>query len=131
MTTYCILNSGNALVTVFANSQLPTTQIGYTEIAVSGGQVGQLWNGTAFVAGPTPVPQVVSAAQMMMALSGQTYYSAAMAYVNSLPAAEQFAFNRAGYFARNDPLVNSLSANVPLTSAQLDALFIAADAIVP
>lgn len=115
--------------TTFANSQLPTTQTGYTEIPVDGGQVGQIWNGTAFVAGPTPVPQIVSAAQMMMALSEQTYYSAAMAYVNSLPIAEQYAFNRAQYFDRNDTLVNSLAANVPLTSTQLDALFTAAAAI--
>lgn len=131
MTTYCILGSGGVVETTFACSQAPTAQSGYTEIPVDGGQVGQVWNGTAFVAGPTPVPQTVTPAQLMMALSAQAYYSAVMSYVNSLPAAEQFAFNRAGYFARNDPLVNSLSANVPLTSAQLDALFIAANAIVP
>ncbi|MFM0141723.1 hypothetical protein [Paraburkholderia sp. RL18-085-BIA-A] len=129
MPTYCILGSNGSVLTTFQNSQLSTNQNGYTEIPVDGGQVGQVWNGTAFVAGPTPVPQTVSAAQMMMALSQQMYYSAVTAYVSSLPVAEQFAFNRAGDFERNDPLINSLSANVPLTSAQIDALFIAAAAV--
>lgn len=131
MTTYCILGTGGVVLTTFANSQLPTAQGGYTEISVSGGQVGQIWSGTAFVPGPTPIPQTVSAAQMMMALSQQTYYATVMSYVNSLSVAQQFAFNRAGYFDRNDPLINSLAANVPLTSAQIDALFIAAAAINP
>lgn len=129
MTTYCILGANGVVLTTFANSQLPTTQSGYRELPLDGGQVGQVWNGTAFVAGPTPVPQIVSAAQMMMALSQQTYYSAVTAYVNSQSQAVQFAFNRAGYFDRNDALINSLAANVPLTSAQIDALFIAAAAI--
>lgn len=131
MTTYCILGANGAVITTFASSQLPTTQAGYTEISVDGGQVGQVWNGTAFVAGPTPVPQTVTPAQLMMALSQQTYYSAVTAYIATLPAADQFAFNRAGYFSRTDPLLSSLAVNVPLTSAQLDALFIAAAAINP
>jgi hypothetical protein len=130
MTTYCILGPGGLVETTFANSQLPTTQAGYTEIAVDGGQVGQIWNGAAFVAGPTPVPQTVSAAQMMMALSQQTYYSAVIAYVATLPVIDQLAFNRAADFNRSDAIINSLSTNVSLTSAQLDALFIAASAIV-
>jgi hypothetical protein len=130
MTTFCILNASNIVVATFANSQEPTTQAGYNEIPVDGGQVGQLWNGAAFVAGPTPVPQIVTAAQMMMALSEQTYYQSVMAYVNSLPVAQQFAFNRACDFERNDPLINSLSVNIPLTSAQIDALFIAAANVV-
>jgi hypothetical protein len=129
MTTYCILGTGGLVETTFANSQLPTTQTGYTEIAVDGGQVGQVWNGTAFVAGPTPVPQTVSAAQMMMALSQQTYYSAVIAYVATLPVIDQIAFNRAQNFSRPDAIINSLAVNVPLTSAQLDALFIEANQI--
>jgi hypothetical protein len=129
MTTYCILGTGGAVVTTFANSQLPTTQTGYTEIAVDGGQVGQVWNGTAFVAGPTPVPQTVSAAQMMMALSQQTYYGALTAYVATLPVQDQMAFNRTENFDRGDAIINSLAANVPLTSAQLDALFTAASEV--
>lgn len=129
MTTYCILGAGGLVETTFANSQLPTAQTGYTEIAVDGGQVGQIWNGTAFVAGPTPVPQIVSAAQMMMALSAQTYYGALMAYIATLPIQDQMAFNRTENFDRGDAIINSLAANVPLTSAQLDALFIAASEI--
>lgn len=62
MTTYCILGTGGVVETTFGVSQLPTTQTGYTEIAVSGGQVGQIWNGTAFVAGPAPVATQVAAA---------------------------------------------------------------------
>ncbi len=126
MTTYCVLGTGGIVETTFANSQLPTTQTGYTEIAVDGGQVGQVWDGTAFVAGPTPVPQLVNAAQMMMALSQQPYYSAVMAYVATLPTGDQIAFNRAENFGRGDVFITSLAVNVPLTSAQLDALFIAA-----
>jgi hypothetical protein len=129
MTTYCILGTGGAVVTTFANSQLPTTQTGYTEIAVDGGQVGQVWNGTAFIAGPTPVPQTVSPAQLMMALSQQTYYPTVTAYIATLPTEYQLAFNRVESFNRQDALVNSLAANVPLSSAQLDALFIEANQI--
>jgi len=128
MTTYCILGTGGAVLATFACSQLPTTQVGYTEIAVDGGQVGQIWNGTAFVAGPTPVPQSVTAAQMMMALSQQTYYAAVTTYVATLPVADQMAFNRTATFERNDSIINALAANVPLTGVQLDALFIAAAA---
>lgn len=130
MTTYCILGANGAVLTTFANSQLPTTQSGYTEIAVNGGQVGQVWNGTAFVAGPTPIPQTVTPAQLMMALSEQTYYSAVTAYIASLPVAYQQAFNRATSFNRNDVLLAQLAPAIPLSSAQLDALFVAADAIV-
>jgi hypothetical protein len=129
MTTYCILSTDGLVEATFAVSQLPTTQTGYTEIAVDGGQVGQVWNGTAFVAGPTPVPQTVSAAQMMMALSQQTYYSTVTAYVATLSTADQLAFNRTANFDRDDPIIASLAANVPLTGAQLDALFIAAAAV--
>jgi hypothetical protein len=49
MATYCILGIGGVVEATFANSQLPTTQARYTEIQVDGGQVGQVWNGTAFV----------------------------------------------------------------------------------
>jgi hypothetical protein len=129
MTTYCILGTGGAVLTTFANSQLPTSQSGYTEIPVDGGQVGQIWNGSAFVAGPTPVPQTVTPAQMMMALSQQAYYAAVIAYVATLPLADQFAFNRASTFERNDAIIGTLAANVPLTGAQLDALFIAASQV--
>jgi len=126
MATYCILGTGGLVETTFANSQLPTTQTGYTEIAVDGGQVGQVWSGTAFIAGPTPVPQSVSAAQMMMALSQQAYYPAVTSYIATLPEQDQLAFARVENFDINDPLITSLAGNVPLTSAQLDALFIAA-----
>ncbi len=43
MTTYCILDSDNVIVTTFACSQLPTTQVGYTELPVDGGNVGDSW----------------------------------------------------------------------------------------
>lgn len=126
MTTYCILGSGGTVETTFANSQLPTSQAGYSEIPVDGGQVGQIWSGTAFLAGPTPVPQTVSAAQIMAALSQQPYYGSVTAYLATLPVGDQLVFNRVENFDRDDPLITSLSAGVPLTSAQLDALFIAA-----
>jgi hypothetical protein len=88
--------------------------------------VGQIWNGTTFSAGPTPVPQTVSAAQIMAALSQQSYYGAVTAYLATLPVGDQLVFNRVENFDRDDPLIASLSAGVPLTGAQLDALFIAA-----
>ncbi len=68
---------------------------------------------------------------MMMALSQQTYYSAVIAYVATLPVIDQLAFNRVQNFNRPDAIINALAVNVPLTSAQLDALFIAAGAITP
>lgn len=81
---------------------------------------------------PAPtVPQTVTAAQFMMALSQQTYYQTVLTYVGTLPAADQLAFNRTDVFNRTDALINSLAPNVPLTSAQLDALFTAAAAISP
>jgi|SRR5271167_2017574 len=129
MTTYCILGAGSLVETTFANSQLPTAPNGYTEIPVDGGQVGEVWNGTAFVAGPTPVPQSVSAAQMMMALSQQTYYGTLSAYIATLPAQDQMAFNRTENFDRGDVIINTLAVNVPLTSEQLDALFVAASQV--
>jgi len=129
MTTYCILGSGGLVETVFANSQLPTSQAGYTEAPVDGGQVGQVWNGMAFVPGPAQVPQVVSAAQFMMALSQQSFYSAVMSYIATLPVADQLAFNRVENFDRGDPLIAALAAGIPLTSAQIDSVFIAAPGV--
>jgi hypothetical protein len=64
MTTYCILGSAGLVATTFANSQLPTTQPGYIEIPVDGGQVGQIWNGTAFV-----VDTVATQAQLEAAIT--------------------------------------------------------------
>jgi len=62
MTTYCILGAGGLVQTTFANSQLPTTQTGYTEIPVDGGQVGQIWNGTTFAVNAAAVQAQLEAA---------------------------------------------------------------------
>ena len=62
MTTFCILDANGNVITTFANSQQPTNQAGYTEIPVDGGQVGQVWNGSAFVAGTPSAQSVFNAA---------------------------------------------------------------------
>jgi hypothetical protein len=61
MTTYCILDGSGNVITTFANPQLPPTQAGYTEIPVTGGQVGQMWNGSGFIF-PPPSPAQIEAA---------------------------------------------------------------------
>ena len=75
------------------------------------------------------VPQQVTAAQMMIALSQQPYYATVTSYVATLPIADQLAFNRTDVFNRQDVLILSLSPNCGLTSAQLDALFVAASEV--
>jgi|SRR5580700_8006742 hypothetical protein len=88
MTTYCILGTGGVVETTFANSQLPTSQAGYTEIAVSGGQVGQIWNGSAFVAS-------VTAAQAAQIATLQAAYQAAIeapvTYITKAGVSKQYS----------------------------------------
>jgi|SRR5208282_3910233 len=130
MTTYCILDGNNNVLTTFANSQAPTTMQGYSELPVTGGEVGNQWNGVGFVAGPAPVPQSVTPLQAKTALLNAGIFTTVNNYMNTTATpADLIAWQSASQFNRTDPMISNLMAPLGLTSPQLDALFIAAAAI--
>lgn len=132
MTTYCILDVSNNVVTTFANSQLPTTQTGYVEIPIDGGQPGQKWDGSSFVAGPVKVPQQVTAYQAKLALSNAGLYTTIDNYISaSGTQAEKLAWQYQQTYERPDVMLNQIMAAIGQTSTQVDQLFINAFAIVP
>jgi hypothetical protein len=88
----------------------------------------------ALTASPPPsVPEIVSKAQLKLALLGQGIDLSAL--VAGLPAEQQpvanILINDATHFERAATLVDSLGAIAGLSSEQVDALFIAAAQINP
>lgn len=132
MSTYCIIDSNGNVLTVFANSQKPTNQNGYAEISVFGGQVGQQWNGIAFVSGNIPVPQSVSVFQAKLALSNAGIYSSVDSYISSNGTeSEKIAWQYQQTYNRQDQMLIAVMTAIGQTSAQIDALFVAAATLTP
>ncbi|MGZ5053313.1 MAG: hypothetical protein ACXWAT_00060 [Methylobacter sp.] len=75
---------------------------------------------------PVIVPQSVSRFQALAALTNAGLYTAAQNAVTSAGGLTLLAWNNAISFERNSPTIASLATALGLTSAQLDALFIAA-----
>lgn len=131
MATFCILDSGGNVMTVFGCRQQSPTPPGYVEISVDGGQIGQVWNGERFVTStaPAPIPQLVSGIQLRMAVDGSSEYAAIKSFLTSQSQAIQDAYAGTGQFNRNDVLLASIITAGVLTGAQVDALFVAAAGI--
>ena len=132
-----ILNQANVVVRVIlldALDQYPGAIDG------AGADVGDTWNGAAFVKpvpGATPVPNEVSMAQARVSLNRAGITEAAIDNVIAgLPPGD--AKVEAGIWWRNatsvhrdSSIVASISGLLGLTSGQVDALFVAAASITP
>jgi len=133
MTTFCILDSNGNVRTTFGCSQLPTAQTGYQEIAIDGGQVGQVWNGSAFDAGSVKVPQAVTMKQARLSLLNANMLTEAnnaiAAMTGTAGQAAQIEWEFSPTVGRHDPLVTAIGPTLGLTDAQIDQLFIAAAAL--
>ena len=82
------------------------------------------------VAPPAPVvPQSVTPRQVRLLLLSQGLLANVEAMIASQDEATKITWQYASEFKRDDPLLNSLAANLGLSSEQIDGFFIAAAAI--
>ena len=95
----------------------PQPSIGWTYI-------GGVW--AAPSPPPTPGPASVSRVQALAALTHAGLYATAQAAVTAAGGITLLAWNNATQFDRTSPTIASLQGALGLTSAQVDALFIAA-----
>lgn len=81
---------------------------------------------------PPYVPPVVSATQAQIALANAGLFDQIDAFMDALPKADprRIAWTKAAEFTRDSPTLEAIAQQFGLSSAQIDALFIAADAIV-
>ena len=100
------------------------------------GNAYQAWlaNGNTpapYVVPPVGIPQTVTPFQAKAALLGAGLLPAVQAAIAAAPQIVQLAWSDATEFTRDSPTIAAMAASLkpPLTSAQLDALFVAASTI--
>ena len=111
---------GNVVVNV-----LEVSSIGAGQIDGTGANIGDTWNGSAFVAPvvPASVPAVISPRQFRQAL---TFYTFRTNVDNTIAASDQDTkdwYQFATQFERNHPKVLSMAQAMGYTSAQLDQVW--------
>lgn len=84
---------------------------------------------TPYTAPPAPVPGTVTPFQAKAALYAAGLLPAVEAAIAASPKLAQLAYSDATEFTRDSPTIAALSAQLGLTSAQVDALFVAASKI--
>jgi hypothetical protein len=98
-------------------------------------EIVQLPNGT-LIAGvntipdPSPVPQQVTGIQLRMAVLASPQAAAVAEFVAAASVGVQMAYNSTPVFDRGDVLLAAIVTVGVLTSAEVDAIFTAAAAIV-
>jgi hypothetical protein len=92
-------------------------------------QDGDLVDAPAPASGPLPVPASITARQARLALLQADLLDQVDAAVAAADRAAQLEWEYATTIDRGSALVEGLAASVPLTDAQLDALFTAAAAL--
>lgn len=106
----------------------PSAQ-GATYVASSTANVGDTYANGVFTPGPVTVPLVVSMMQAQLALQAAGKLSAVNTAVAGADANTQIYWNTATALHRDHPVVAALGAAVGLSSAQIDALFVAASGL--
>ena len=84
---------------------------------------------TQVVEGLSPnanVPQTVSAFQLKEALANAGLYTSFNTFMSTAPLASQIAWSEAMTFSRNDQFLAAAVSALSVTSAQMDAVFVAA-----
>lgn len=84
-----------------------------------------------YIAPMPPVPTVVSSTQAKIALAGAGLFDQIDDFMAALPKADprRIAWTTAAEFTRDSPTLAAVAQQLSLSSAQVDALFAAADAI--
>jgi hypothetical protein len=91
-----------------------------------------VWQGGSLVANSSytppspPVPQSVTRFQALAELTNVGLYDNAVAAVTAAGGLTKLAWDNAVSFDRDSPTIAALAAALSLTSAQIDALFVAA-----
>lgn len=101
-------------------------------------RIGGTWDGSAFHPPAPPaqvMPQVVSAAQGQAVLIQMGLWTAVVDYVSSIAdptekALAEVALYRTTEWRRDSPFLATAAVSLGLSSAQLDAMFVAADQVV-
>lgn len=93
--------------------------------------IGDLWDGEAFVTPPPPVPQSVARAQGKATLIQAGLWPGVLAFVAAIPDETQrllaeVALHDTQHWQRNSPFLNAAKSGLGMTDEQLDALFVAA-----
>lgn len=106
----------------------------YIGIADAQANVGWTWDG-ARISAPPPVvlpqtvPDAVSPKQARIALLNAGLLDQVQAAVDAAGGATKIAWEYATEIRRNDPLIETLAQELPLTAAQVDQIFTAAYSI--
>jgi hypothetical protein len=82
-----------------------------------------------YVAPPPPIPYSVTPFQAKAALFAAGLLPAVEAAIAAASPIAQLAWSDATAFTRDSPTINTLAAQIGLTSAQVDDLFVAAASI--
>lgn len=86
------------------------------------------WNGSE-ISAITPVPQSITPRQTRLLLLQQNKLAEVEAMIAQQDEATRITWEYALVFMRDDPLLNSLAANMGWTSSELDAFFIQASSL--
>ena len=136
MQRYAILDSTNAVQSVALWDGVTAWHPGdgLTVVPDPGAQaqVGGVYANGVFGSAPAPAPEVpdsVTRFQAFAALMQAGRLTQVQTYMQTAPALTQLAWNEAVTFERGSNLLESLGTQLGMTSAQIDALFIAASQI--
>jgi hypothetical protein len=84
-----------------------------------------------YVAPPTPIPATVTRFQALAVLAAGGYLDTVRTYINTLDQnnVQRLAWENATDWERSSPTLNALATMLNLTSAEVDALFVAASQV--
>ena len=131
---YALIDANNDVVNIVLwDGVTPwTPPSGLTAIQSDTAQIGGTWDGTNFHPAPPPpvvVPQSVTRFQALAALSNANLLTQAQTATTNAGGVALLAWQNAQEFDRSSPTIAALGTALGLTSAQIDALFIAASQI--
>jgi len=133
MARFAIIDAGRVTNIVEADAAFAAS-IG--AIDATGGKVGDLWDGTQYTTPPpppAPVPAEITMRQARLALLGAGKLAAVDTAINAMdePAksAAKIEWEYSNTVQRHNGFVAALGPALGLTDAQIDALFLAAQAL--
>lgn len=131
MAKFAIIEDGTVINIAEAENALGDHWIEW----VDGVEKGDLFDGEVFTK-PEPivvVPEAVTQRQARLALLSAGLLAGVQPAIDNLPSpqkeAAQIEWDYASIIKRDSPLIDSIGGALGLTEGQIDALFIAADAI--
>lgn len=133
MARFAIIDAGRVTNIIEADAAFAA---GIGAIDATGGKVGDLWDGTQYTTPPpppAPVPAEITMRQARLALLGAGKLAAVDTAINAMvePAksAAKIEWEYSNTVQRHNGFVATLGPALGLTDAQIDALFLAAQAL--